>query len=385
MSKLKIGLVFSGEFPEGEVHNSRIRNIGLGFIKENWICDFISIYPTSFSKQSNNLKQSSWKDQKIIHIGGWYRYPQSFVLRWLQIIYCHLAFIWFILFKTRKYDVLYFYTPQLVSTLPGLLLSKFIGKKIIVDYTDLHSVNKNSKWHKFEEKLIMEYADCLLVISNFLFSHFKSYQKNSFITPMMINFSEFNQSIKPIPFSIGYIGSFGEKDGIPDILDAFSIALKKEPRLTLTMIGRDPLISKTKQKIKSLGLEDYVYLVGGVNHSEIPIYLKKCDTFIMNRKKSIFSDSGYPAKLGDYLACNRPILMSDGILFSSDFNHKVEVLKYEHDNPSNLAEAILYRYNHPEEMLEMSNRGHLYAKERFDSEKISSKVVELANKLINSN
>ena len=201
---------------------------------------------------------------------------------------------------------------------------------------------------------------------------------------MMVDFNEFSQPIQPIPFNIGYIGSFGEKDGVSDILDAFAIVLKDEPRITLTMIGRDPHKTKTKQRIKSLGLDDHVFLLGGVNHSKIATNLKKCDTFIMNRKKTAFSDSGYPAKLGEYLACQRPILMSDCILFSSDFEHKKEVLKYKHDNPNDLANAILYRYRNPHEMTEMAIRGHLYAKGKFDSENISTKVVELASKLVES-
>lgn len=384
MNKLKVGFVFTGGFPEGEVHNSRIRNIGSGFIRNQWSCDFISIYPTSFSKKSDNPRQSVWKNQKIIHIGGWYQYPPFFILRCIQLIYCHLAFLCFILLKIKNYDVVYFYTPQFVSSLPGLVLSKLFNAKIIVDYTDLHSVNKFSLWHKFEEIIMLKYADCVLVISNFLFNHFRAEHENIHIIPMMVDFKEFSQPIQPIPFNIGYIGSFGEKDGVSDILNALAIALKDEPRITLTMIGRDPHKIKTKQIIKSLGLNDHVVLVGGVNHSKVVTSLKKCDTFIMNRKKSAFSDSGYPAKLGEYLACQRPILMSDCILFSSDFEHKKEVIKYKHDNPNDLANAILYRYRNPNEMTEMAIRGHLYAKGKFDSENISTKVVELASKLVES-
>jgi glycosyltransferase involved in cell wall biosynthesis len=104
----------------------------------------------------------------------------------------------------------------------------------------------------------------------------------------------------------------------------------------------------------------------------------------MNRIKSAFSDSGYPAKLGEYLACKRPILMSDCILFSSDFQHKKEVIKYKHDDPTDLANAILYRYKNLNEMIEMADRGHLFAKDKFDSENISTKLVELATKLVES-
>ena len=385
MNKPKIGLIFIGEFPEGDVHNSRIRNIGLGFIHKQWKCDFISLYPTSFSKESNNPKQIIWNNQKVVHIGGWNKYPKFFIFRFLQLVYCHLAFILFILKNVHNYDVLYFYTPQLISSLPGMLLSKLLGARVIIDYTDLHSANSNKFLHKLEENLMTNYSNCMLVISNFLYNHFKTQHNNIHHIPLMINFNDFNQTIESVPFNIGYIGSFGEKDGIADILDAFAIAIHKEPRLTLTLIGRDPQSINTKKLIKLRGLNDYVHLTGGISHERISRELKKCDTLIMNRKKSIFSDSGYPAKLGDYFACNRPILMSDGILFSSDFNHKDEVFKYKHDDPNSLAKAIQYRYDYLNEMNEMADRGHKYAKDHFDSEKISSKVVKLAKQLVEPN
>ncbi|MDG1045569.1 MAG: glycosyltransferase [Bacteroidia bacterium] len=384
MDKLKIGLVFIGGFPEGEVHNSRIRNIGLGFIHKQWECDFISLYPTSFSKKRNNSKQKIWNNQKVVHIGGWNRYPKFYIIRFIQLIYCHLAFILFVFKNTRNYNVLYFYTPQLISSLPGMLLSKLLGVKIIIDYTDLHSANSNKLLHKIEENLMVKYSDCMFVISSFLYNHFQSRHNNIHHIPMMINFSDFRQTTESIPFNIGYIGSFGEKDGIVNILDAFAIALKNEPRLTLTLIGRDPQYMKTKELINLRGLNDYVCLKGGISHARISKELKVCDTFIMNRKKSIYSDSGYPAKLGDYLACNRPILMSDEVFFSSDFEHKREVFKYKNDDPSDLAKAILYRYDNLDEMTEISVRGHKYAKIHFNSEKISSRLVEVANQLVNN-
>ena len=87
----------------------------------------------------------------------------------------------------------------------------------------------------------------MLVISNFLYNHFKTQHNNIHHIPLMINFNDFNQTIESVPFNIGYIGSFGEKDGIADILDAFAIAIHKEPRLTLTLIGRDPQSINTKK------------------------------------------------------------------------------------------------------------------------------------------
>ena len=105
--------------------------------------------------------------------------------------------------------MLYFYTPQLISSLPGMLLSKLLGARVIIDYTDLHSANSNKFLHKLEENLMTNYSNCMLVISNFLYNHFKTQHNNIHHIPLMINFNDFNQTIESVPFNIGYIGSFG--------------------------------------------------------------------------------------------------------------------------------------------------------------------------------
>ena len=380
----KIGLIFVGGFPEGDVHNSRIKNIGLAFKNQGWICDFISLYPSSYSKNNNSPFQSEWKSCKVIHIGGWYRYPKTFFSRIVQFIYCHISFLWFMIKNVRRYDILYFYTPQWSSSLLGLVLAHRLGAKTIVDYTDLHSASSYPVIHQSEESYIIKHSSALLVISDYLFSHFLDKHSNIHQLPMMINFDDFQQKNEATPFHIGYIGSFGAKDDLLLVYKALKIALRSEPRIKLVLIGNDPKPRLTEEQLKNFGIESHVIRIGRVKHSAISYQLQQCDTFIMNRTNSIFSDSGYPAKLGDYLACNRPILMSDGKGFSQDFTHKKEVFKYKQDDHEDLAKAMIYRYNNMDEMNTMAEQAFVFAKNHFDYKRVTTQIISVAVDLLKS-
>jgi len=377
-----IGLIFVGSFPEGDVHNSRIKNIGHGFIDLGWQCDFISLYPSSFSKGSSHPTQKAWRGQRIIHMGSWVQYPRWFMGRIVQLIYCQFSFCLFILTKSKQYDVLYFYTPQWVTSLTGLLLAKLLRRRIMVDYTDLHSLRPLGWWHKTEELCMVELADRLLVISDFLRNHFKDLRPNIVKIPLMINFEEFNQNHDPQPFHIGYIGSFGDKDGLSFIYKALSKAILIEPRLKLVLMGYDPNQFQTQAEIERRKLANNIDFKGRIDHDKIASTLMQCDTFVMHRNKSLFADSGFPAKLGDYLACKRPILMADDLSFSGEFTHQINVFKYENNNPQSLADAILYRYENQRQMEDIASRGYDYAKSNFDAKIVSKQVVQIAADLL---
>ena len=91
----------------------------------------------------------------------------------------------------------------------------------------------------------------------------------------------------------------------------------------------------------------------------------------MNRNDSLFAQYGYPTKLGEYFACKRAVLMSDGPGFSEDYKDRVEAIKYKVNNPQALADAIIWRYENSAEAAAIAQRGSDYAKTYFSSEVVS--------------
>lgn len=67
-------------------------------------------------------------------------------------------------------------------------------------------------------------------------------------------------------FKILFVGRLSKEKGILDLLDAFAIAKRLKKPYSLTVVGFGILEDDIKQKISSLGLDNYVDLVGFVPH-----------------------------------------------------------------------------------------------------------------------
>lgn len=378
-----IRLIFTGDFPDGEVKNSRIKSIGEQFKSNGWEVEFVAMYPTSFSKSRKFQQNNNWKKIKVRHLTHNTIYPKSKIMRGFQIIEGHIKLLYLTIFHLNKNEVIYFYTPQWLGTLLGLIVSRVRKLNTIVDQTDLHSYRSFKLLHKFEEWLIAKIPLKLSVISLFLVNHFKSLGRSEvYHTSIMVDVDRFDLKILPDKYVLGYIGSFAKKDGIPMLIKSFAAAKKQIPKLKLRLIGFNPFEMKTKKMIDFHGLSDSIELVGQVDYDSIPILLKKCDTFIMNRNNSSFSKTGYPIKLGEYFAANRPVLMSDSIGFSEDFNHLSEVIKYKVEDIDSLSKAIIWRYKNDKESLLISENGQSYALNHFNSNVVALKFIEIAEELL---
>lgn len=156
-------------------------------------------------------------------------------------------------------------------------------------------------------------ANIILAISINIDQHFKNLGAKQILRfPIMVEVERFNIDVKARKQLIGYIGSFGPKDGIDFMLRGFKQAQIKIPNLKLRLIGCNLEFPHLKKLIIKLDLEKSIELIGKVDYEDIPRLLMECDTFIMNRTSSKYASFGYPIKLGEYFACNRPTLMSNG-------------------------------------------------------------------------
>ncbi len=288
--------------------------------------------------------------------------------------------IWFILFGSRRFDALYFYNPRWADSLGGLLLASILKKKIVVDQTELFSSGKNIKLHQSEERIVAKRASVLLVISNRLKEHFSALRNDVIhLFPIMVDFERFDVERAEIKGMLGYIGSFGGKDGLQTILEGFKQAQAQNHGLKLRLIGYNPNPEKLEQQVKDLDLKDSIEITGTVKYEQIPWLLQECDTLLMNRDSSSFATYGYPIKLGEYFACNKPVLMSNGKGFAEDFEDRNQVYKYEVDNASSLAEVIKERYKNTGEADAIAKRGYQYARDYFDGNKLGQFLVNVLN------
>ncbi|PCJ67887.1 MAG: hypothetical protein COA58_01740 [Bacteroidetes bacterium] len=378
----KLAVVFSGDFPEGNTKNARLKIIANELKEKNWDCYFLSAFPYKFSKTLNHKQPKRWNGFKIIFFSLSRKYPILFPLRALQISLAQVVILYWTIFRAHHYTAFYYYNPRWTDTLLSLYVNTLLGRKCIVDQTELFSSGGNKKWHESEEKIIAKRATVLFVISKKLEEHYKTIRSRpTYLFPILIDTERFKTDTKEQNGLMGYIGSFAAKDGIYLLLEALRILIQNGEELTLRLIGYNPEVDKLKAKVKEMGIEDRVEITGTVTYKEIPWLLNECDTLLMNRDSSNFSTYGYPIKLGEYFACLKPVVMSDGKGFSEDFEDRNEVFKYEVDNAISLAEVLTYRYRSIGESDAIAKRGQQYALDYFDSVKLGGFLSTVLNEL----
>jgi glycosyltransferase involved in cell wall biosynthesis len=374
----KLALLFSGDFPEGNTKNARLKAIASSLSDQYWDSTFISVMPARFSKNLSYSQPKQWHGFTIKFSSVSRKYPPFFILRLFQVAVGHLGMIAFILFRSKKYDLLYFYNPRWTDTLPSLILSSWLGRKTVVDQTELFSTGKNKKIHLSEERLVSKHATKVLAISNGIQMHFQLSRKDKVeFFPILVDFNRFDRTTTEQQFLMGYIGSFAAKDGVYMLLDAISLLIPQLPQIKLRLIGHNPKLQELVAEVASRGLADYVEVTGTVTFQDIPCLLQECDTLIMNRDSSAFASFGYPIKLGEYFACKKPVLMSNGGGFSDDFEDRNQVYKYTVDSAESLSNTLLYRYDNVEESDAVAKRGYLFAKNHFDSRTIGPLVAKI--------
>lgn len=376
-NKHSIAFIFSGDFPEGNTKNARLKSLGNQAQKEGWQVKFITVYPHNFSNSPGYDQLDEWNNIKVTRLCFGKRYFTTKLRRFFQVLTGIIVLPFYLILNLKSFRFFYFYNPRFSDTMLGLLTLKLFNKTVVIDQTELYSSKQGNKKriHLMEEQIIAHKANILFCISDKIFNHFKPLRDRKKVMhklPIIVSFSRFKGVVKEQPFLLGYIGSFAPKDGVQNLLEGFLLAKSSIPQLKLRLIGYNPILSGLKIQTEELGVSEDVQITGMVEYNEIPRLLKECDSLIMNRDNSLFAGYGYPIKLGEYFACNRTVLMSEIDGFSNDFENENQAFLYNPDDPVSLSNTIKYRYENKDEAYAVAKRGFRHAKDYFDEHKVTS-------------
>lgn len=106
---------------------------------------------------------------------------------------------------------------------------------------------------------------------------------------------------------IGFCGNPSIENGILELAEAFEMVLKEIPDAELRIIGQ--VESAVREKLMSIiKNKDRLTLTGYIPHQEVKKQLQACAVLVNPRRSSEWALSGFPTKLGEYLASGRPVL-----------------------------------------------------------------------------
>lgn len=254
--------------------------------------------------------------------------------------------IYFVFNKKIDFIVIRGYEPILLY-----IIFKLFGKRLYTDFHGLYNLELFRKRRlargiivKFIESIILKITDKILVISNGIKSQISTYEKKYIYLPNGVNIEKI-ENIEPYSGSIipekkqviGFIGNWEQVMKIDDICDAIAYLNNFVAVIVGQGFGYEQIVEKYKN-------QPNIIFTGKLDQSLAYAILKRMDVcivpydrhFYMSKIKDFFSNR----KISEYMGAGKPMIIADIEGIPGYLQENVNYVKYESNNPQNLARQV---------------------------------------------
>lgn len=284
----------------------------------------------------------------------------------------------------KEGDLVYTYS---ISKLTAIC-QKIQGVKVYAERTE-HPEASNGFPHPLlalsNDELIstIKHLNGLFVISQPLKDYYASLGLDSSkisIINMIVDPERFNGIIKKPTKDryIAYCGSsFNNKDGVDELIRAFSIVAGQIPDVKLYIIGsKDEKDSSGNIRlVKDLGLVDRVVFTGLISAKDMPQILKNADVLALDRPDNLQAKYGFPTKLGEYLMTETPVVVTSVGDIPRFLSNGISALLARPCDPEDFASKLIWALTHKEEAANIGRNGKSVAIESFNAFIETQKMV----------
>ena len=223
-------------------------------------------------------------------------------------------------------NILFVYGPPSGDNLVFVIRARRIGYRVVFYLVEDIRVQGHAKdffarvKHAsavFLTRRIGRLADAVLVISRRLHDQIEPLVGGRCpvrMLPICVNLDEIPFADRPFgsPVRLLYGGTFGDKDKVEVLLEAFEIlcARGRDLRLALTGRGSPERMEAVRRRVEAMACRDRIDWLGYLEAGEYYRRLGEFDILCMTRGSSAFAQAGFPFKLGEYLATGRPVVAS---------------------------------------------------------------------------
>jgi glycosyltransferase involved in cell wall biosynthesis len=325
---MNVTILLNEPFPKGMAATNRVISYSKGLLENDVEVNVICLKPHEIEDETIRNSNSEgiyygikfnyidgttiWQNNKFIKNILMIKITLNSILKIYRLNKTNKIFA-FLLVSNNPFHILIFGLTSYV------LKIKYIQEKSEFPFVLNYKSNFGKIYAWIYTTFIYKLFDGIFVMTNPLKKYFeKRISKNAKIevVPMTVEWERFNNCSdeRPVPYPYiaycGYMG--GNKDGVDILIEAFNKINKMFPEYVLVLIGyaENEEISRLKELVQNLNIEDRVIFTGKIDRDEMPKYLCNADVLALARPTSLQSTGGFPTKLGEYLATGKPVIVT---------------------------------------------------------------------------
>lgn len=376
MKNNNICVVTAQKFPSGLASNNRILSYAKGMVELDYKVDVLA------------LAHSDDRHGTISRV-NYYNLGQKWPSKIITVLQS-MMHLFYVLLK-GKYNFLILVSNNALLIMLLFIICKLKGIKYIQEKSEFPFVLTYKGFIKRQFaalyiKFIYKLFDGMIIMTNPLLDYFKLKTKRNcklLLMPMTVDVTRFDdvpitdEFLSCITYC-GYMG--GNKDGVKNLIEAFSMIKDKYPNIKLMLLG-------SAQPNELNDIIDYannlapnrVIFKGDVSREKIPYYLKNSKILALARPQSLQSTGGFPTKLGEYLATGKPVLVTAVGDIPNYINHKQHAFIVKPDHNSLFADELSYIIDNYEDALEIAKVGYHLTLNIFNYKKQAIKLANFLN------
>ncbi len=280
----------------------------------------------------------------------------------------------------RRYDLVYVHNMPDILVLSSLI-PKALGAKVVLDLHDpmpelmmtIFRVSPDSKsvqLLKRLEKWSIARTDLVITVNIACKRIFSSRSCRPEKIEVVMNTPDgrifpFREAashhtasqVRNKPFVVMYHGSIVERNGLDIAIDAVARIREVVPNVELRIFGSStPFLERMLDVVRKRNLEQTVRYLGPRSLENIVTEIANCDLGVIPNHHNAFTEINTPTRIFEYLALGKPAIApsTSGI---KDYFSQASLLFFEPGNAVDLARQIEYASKHPQEILEIAQRG----------------------------
>lgn len=283
----------------------------------------------------------------------------------------------------NEYDIVHGHTflpaiPTRVSSALGSAASVFTVHGTALTTGVGRDTTVLSKFKRIVERiLVLEFDyDHVISVNGEHLSLLKRYHRAVSCIPNGVDPERFDIDEPRVDGRILFLGRLAPKKRVSDLIRAFDRITTGYPDAELVIVGEGPRKECLEALVADRGITGRVTFTGRVDTADVPRYYRSAELFVL---PSVWE--GHPLTVLEAWAAGCPVIASNVEGIAEFVDHGETGYLVAKRNPSELAEALRYALDNPQEAADWGEAGRQKVEVNFTWKKVGSRTREVYDRV----